>query len=93
MRGSPNLYMMFFHKKKKKIILLMVIFTSASTSTHLVKYSTTNKTSCVLLEAFRNGPNISISIVRKVIKRQWWLTQHKIGEAWEQTSDICHTTS
>jgi hypothetical protein len=31
--------------------------------------------------------------VRKVIKRQWWLTQHKIGEAWEQTSDICHTTS
>lgn len=39
----------------------MVISTSASTSTHLVKYSTTNKTSCVLLKAFRNGHNISIS--------------------------------
>jgi len=59
MRGSPNLHMMFFHKTKK-IILLMVISTSASTSIHLVKYSTTNKTSYVLLEAFRNGPNISI---------------------------------
>jgi hypothetical protein len=63
MRVSPNLYMMFFHKRK--MTLLVVISISVFTFTHLVKFLTATKISCLFPKAFKNGPNIFIPYCEK----------------------------
>jgi len=50
--------------------LLVVISTSAFTSTHLVKFLTAIKISCLFSKAFKNGPNIFIPYCEKGHKEE-----------------------